>query len=1087
MADRACGRCSASVGADARFCEMCGHALGRQCAACGYTSQGKALFCGGCGKQLDDAASSVSARSVPPSVEGRRVVTILFADLSGYTQLSSELDAEELHRVVQAFFDRLEGIVTGLGGTVERYIGDAVMCIFGAPVARHDDGLRAVRAGLEIQAAMPGLSREMGRELKTTVGLANGEVVMMGSRANYAGEVTVVGKSVNLAARIDSLAKAGEVLITSALYKQIEGRVDAEDWGMHRFKGIDKPVRLWRVHGLKLDVHGDLSTFAGRKEEMEQLHGLLHRAEREGVGSFAVIRGEAGIGKTRLVEEVLQLARTRGFGVHRSVFLDFGLDKRSQGFSGLIASILGVLSGDGPEIILQRIRDAVQNAVVPEHLGPLLNELLYMEHSTESRRVLDGMSPDVRELRTRLCIQEAIRSTSNGLPTLLVLEDIHWARPREMDRLREVVQSALECPVVIMVATRLVGDPITADFLSPLPRAQLVRLTLSGLSASDMKAMAGIYTELEDQVVQQCMLRADGNPLFFAQLLQHSAEHSFMGVPDTVRSLILSRLDRLGPPHRWALQVASALGQRWQLAALRFVLEDPVFNPDLLTMLGLIRQEGGDFSFSHALVRDGAYESLLKRHAADIHIRAAEWYQGRDRSLWAQHLDRGGSDSAASAYLLSAKDDVDSGRIEDATAQLERVGELRPSLSDRVSLQLLWGRLKRRSGEIPASLEAFRVAISLADKPSDRCLAWIGLASGMRLSDDLDGALEVLGHAQRVAEQLQMNAARARIHYLRGSLLFPKADIDGCLAEHQQALKFSRAGDDALCEAEALSGLGDAYYASGQMQAAHKYFQQCMEKCHAHGFGRLESANRFMVGTVRIYLHEMHEALNDALESASLAVSVGNQRAEIVSRLTAGWVLISMARWDEVERETTLGLDTVRAIGANRFRPFLRESEARVAWYQGDAALARRIMRGSVQEVRDLGMERFIGPWLLGTLAMVDPDARESALTEGERWLEEGAVGHNHFHFRYHAIEACLDEDDLEAVERHAEALKSFTSAQPNPWSDFQIERARLLVAARRGDVQVQALQQLRATGRDAGLVTELRRLDAWLRDGIPA
>ena len=110
-----------------------------------------------------------------------------------------------------------------------------------------------------------------------------------------------------------------------------------------------------------------------------------------------------------------------------------------------------------------------------------------------------------------------------------------------------------------------------------------------------------------------------------------------------------------------------------------------------------------------------------------------------------------------------------------------------------------------------------------------------------------------------------------------------------------------------------------------------------------------------------------------------------------------------------------------------------------------------------------------------------------SGLQARERWLEEGAVGHNHFHFRYHAIEACLDEDDLEAVERHAEALKSFTSAQPNPWSDFQIERARLLVAARRGDVQVQALQQLRATGRDAGLVTELRRLDAWLRDGIPA
>ena len=183
-------------------------------------------------------------------------------------------------------------------------------------------------------------------------------------------------------------------------------------------------------------------------------------------------------------------------------------------------------------------------------------------------------------------------------------------------------------------------------------------------------------------------------------------------------------------------------------------------------------------------------------------------------------------------------------------------------------------------------------------------------------------------------------------------------------------------------------------------------------------------------------------------------------------------------------RETTLGLQTVQAIGANRFRPFLRESVARAAWYQGDAPVARRIMLESVQEVRELGMERFIGPWLMGTLALVDPDSRADALAEGQQMLEQGAVGHNHFHFHMLGIEACLDSGDLDGVEWHADALDAYTTEHPNPWSDFQIQRARALAAAGRGDRQRETLMMLRERGRGVGLVTELRRLDDALRDG---
>jgi len=706
-----------------------------------------------------------------------------------------------------------------------------------------------------------------------------------------------------------------------------------------------------------------------------------------------------------------------------------------------------------------------------------LYELLALEQTDATRGAFHAMARETREAWMRTVLTTLLRHAANDHPILVVVEDIHWAEPLAVARIGALCEAIAALPVVFLLATRLVGDPVDAAFMQSLGDTPLNPITLGAFNQDQMYDLARSFEHLDPARIADCIDRSEGNPLFLDQLLRHANENEGSRIPGSVRSLVLSRMDRLTAGHRWALQAASVIGQRWQVDGLRHLIDDASYRVDPLVSTRLIRAEPSSYLFSHALIHEGAYSSLLKRHATQLHQRAADWFAERDHMLRAQHLDRAGDGSAVTEYLASATHDIDLGRYERARTQLSRALELDPSEDDQVLLRLQQGRLLHDIGDIPGCALAYRAALDHAQTDLHRCKAWIGLATSMRVSDDIDGALAVLDKAQHVAETQQQVADRARIHYLRGSLLFPRADIDGCLREHGMALDYAQRAGAALSEAQALSGLGDAMYASGQMQSAYHYFQQCMERCREHGFGRLEAANRFMVGTVRIYLHELDGALSDSLESADLALRVGNQRAEIVSRLTAGWILISLGRWAEAERQAETGLAVADAIGATRFDPFLRESVARIAWYTGATAEARQIIGGAVDKARSLNMLKFIGPWLLGTQAMLDPTRREDALAEGWSILASGAVGHNHYHFHAHGIEAELDSNQPAAVERHAAALEHYTTQQPNAWADFRIRRGRALAAVVQGCANPTELGALQQEALGVGLRPELVRI----------
>ncbi|HET6522807.1 MAG TPA: adenylate/guanylate cyclase domain-containing protein, partial [Geminicoccaceae bacterium] len=350
-----CLECGAENREGRRFCAACGAPLAVACGRCGFRNEPGERFCGGCGARLAADAQpgptpAASVTSAPAAPEGeRRQVTVLFADLADYTRLGGELDAEDLHALMGRFFDAVDGIVEGYGGTVDKHIGDCVMATFGAPTAHGNDPERAARAALDIQAAMPGLSAAAGRPLRVHVGLASGQVVASGTGAAGQGAYTVTGESVNLASRLTDAAGPGETLAAEAVYRAVARLLDGEAVGEIAVKGFDRPVSVWRLRGLRRAAEVPRRPFVGRRAELRQFEGVLEACRATGGGLAVYLRGEAGIGKTRLAEEFRRLAAARDFACHTGLVLDFGVGSGRDAIRTVARGLLGLAADADPE------------------------------------------------------------------------------------------------------------------------------------------------------------------------------------------------------------------------------------------------------------------------------------------------------------------------------------------------------------------------------------------------------------------------------------------------------------------------------------------------------------------------------------------------------------------------------------------------------------------------------------------------------------------------------------------------------------------------------------------------------------------
>ena len=1048
----ACIGCGAANREGRRFCADCGVTLPIACPACDFVNQPEEKFCGGCGAALLAASAPPQPMAKPSggsaAAEGeRRPITVLFADLAGFTRMSQGLDPEEVHHLLERYFQTVDDIVEQAGGSVDKHIGDSVMGVFGAPVAHGDEGARAVRAAVTIHRAVAALGIELARPLAVHIGIASGEVIASGLGHGRNRAYTVIGNSVNLAARLLQLAGSGETVLDDAVHVAIQGIARCEAIDGVQVKGIDSPLRVWRLLDLGEGTTANAQPFVGRQGELAQLAALLRNCATSGRGGAILVRGDAGMGKSRLIGELRRAALAEGFACHTGLVLDFGIGKGRDAIRELVAGMLELAPAASADDRLAALERFLPEATTTLSQRASLIDLLDLPQPTATRALYEGMDYLARARGRADAFIALARRASASRPLLLIVEDLHWADRMTLNHLAALTGATTTLPIMLAMTTRPEGDPIDSAWRATTQGAPLATIDLGPLQAHEALALASGLFATSQRFAQQCIERAAGNPLFLEQLLRAADEHDD-ALPASLHSLVLARVDRLPERDRAALRAAAVIGQRFSLQLVRELAAIADYDCANLVAHTLVRPDGDEWLFGHALIRDGVYASLTRTRRGELHRAAATWFAGRDPTLAAEHLDRADAPEAARAYLVAARAQATALRLERALALAERGAGLAKERADIYALNMLRGELLREIGDGKPAIDAYQAALAAGDAPLEQCRALLGVAAGERLIAGIDTALAALAQAEAIARNEEPGREWIELHATRGNLRFVQGRIAECRADHAIALKHARVLGDSEWEARALSGLADADYLEGRMRTAYANFQACLALCDRHGHARIAIANRVMVGHCLCYLTEFDASLAAMQSAADAAVQSGNRHAEMFALQSCAYTLTNCARYAEAAPYQARGRALAEALGARRYLAVIKAHEGECLIAGGRIAEARELLTAGLVLARETAIT-FAGPYILGLLAGIAENAatREAWQAEAEALLAKRGHGHSHFAYYRLAIEDAIARRQWSRALEQATALADFTQAEPVPYCDFLIARGRALAA----------------------------------------
>ncbi|MFQ5899736.1 MAG: AAA family ATPase, partial [Candidatus Methylomirabilia bacterium] len=697
-------RCRTELPADAKFCLECGQPVRiPQLVQPRFTSPEAYTP-----KHL--AEKILASRD---KIEGeRKQVTVLFADMKGYTPLAEALGEEAVYQLMDRIYERMLTAVHQYGGTVQELTGDGILALFGAPVALEDAPLRACRAALEIQAQMTRLGEEVqgerGVKPQVRIGIHTGPVVVGTVGTDLRMEFKAVGDTVNLASRLESMAEPGTILISEATHRFVEDYVRSAFLGEREVKGKAEPQRVYRVETLKpgavrfdASLRRGLTPLVGRRRELEALERCYHEA-RGGAPRVVNVVGEAGIGKSRLVHELRQ--RLEG---DRIVFLEghctaYGRTTSFLPFIEVVRTVFRLGEGEGQQEVERKVRRGLELlGLKAEARLPFLLNLLGLDPGREAFQGLDG---EIVGARTREVLQELLRERCRLSPVVLVMEDLHWIDTASEELLLRAAQSTERIPLLILCAYRphyrapWTGRENVAElFLEPLSEDSSLHLVQHRLGTE----------ALPEELTRVIVDKAEGNPLFAEELTRYLQESgsllrtdqgvSFRSgrggvlVPGTLQDIIMARVDRLAEGPRTVLQVASVIGRRFPRELVHAVSgvngHMPQYLHDLEAQELIFRHEAEgreEYLFKHALVQDAIYESLLKPRRDGLHQRVAEAIEqsypdrlGEWADVLAHHWSRTTSADKAVRYLaLAGKKSLRVYSLDEAHERFSQVVEL---------------------------------------------------------------------------------------------------------------------------------------------------------------------------------------------------------------------------------------------------------------------------------------------------------------------------------------------------------------------------------------------------------------------------
>ena len=981
-------------------------------------------------------------------------ISILFADITGSTALTESLDSEDAHELLYGATRIMCQSVENNRGHVARFMGDGLMAMFGVPLATEYHARDACLAALDIQKNIrlyvEKLAKPHGQGLQVRIGINSGEVVVLNVGDESNAKFDASGPGVPLAARMEQSALPGTIRITESTRKLASGQITAAELPAVKVKGFADPVPVWELTGLNLSGDGHLSgwhtRFVGRQREISQIKSIVDMCRETGCGQIVYLRGPAGIGKTRLVDEFCNSRYLGGMSRHKSLVLDFGASRKQETISMIVASLLGTRGSDNRQARLDASSMAVSQGMVKPDQEMYIQDLLGLPLDPELKSRFESLDNVTRQRGREVSVSALVRSASLKNPLLLTVEDLHWADEITLSYLAEIGASIAGCPVIMLLTSRVEGDLLDEGWRARVSNTGFVTLDLTPLRPSEASALADNISNSDEGFVRLCIERSEGNPLFLEQLLQSETGIGDGNLPNSIQTLVQSRMDRLPDVDRAAIQAASVIGQRFDQVLVQFLLEDSAYECKALIKHHLVRMEGDSFLFAHALIREGVYQSLLGSTRRELHFKAAQWFKPLDAPLYAEHLERAGDETAAQAYIEAAQELVNEYRYVSALAMTERAIALSEVRQYRQPMFCFKAEILLELGQVAKSLESFELAMTDAASESQRCLAQIGMASTMRIQTRYLDALELLASAQPLAESNGMFQALCELHHLRGNLMFALGNIELCRQEHQAALDYAKKIDSATDTARALGGLGDAAYGAGHMQRAYGYFNRCLKLSNGHGFGKITAAYNSMVPFTIFYLLRHREALPMALEAVESARTLGHLRAEMNAHGCFCHIAYDIANVELTcyEQHADRSVELSIQLGARAWRPLGLLWQAICLYRRNQQDQAEQVIAEAVEIGRHF---TFNSGRVYGSQAYItiDPAVRENALREGEKITEGDTISHNHLWFNRNAMDTMIKIRDLDRARYYADRLEGYARGKSLPWAAFFISRTRIL------------------------------------------
>ena len=835
------------------------------CPNCAHANPDGARFCNACAAPL--------AGYAPSSREERKVVSVLFADLVGFTTQAEQLDPEDVSATLSRYHERVRFDLERYGGTVEKFIGDAVMAVFGAPTAREDDPERAVRAGLAVREAIAELNEIGGsRELHVRVGITTGETLVRLDARPSEGEGMAAGDVVNTAARLQAAAPTDGILVDETTYRATERAIEYRDPIAVEAKGKASPVAAFEALQARARYGVDVrqigrTPFVGRERELEALKAALTRARTQREPQLVTLVGVPGIGKSRLVYELFQSleAEPELITWRQGRSLPYGEGVAYWALSEMVKAQAGILETDTEEEAGRKLGAAVRAVDVDD------GEAAWLERNL---RPLLGLSAEVelsgdRRGEAFAAWRRFLEALAATRTLVLVFEDLHFADDGMLDFIDYLAGWASGVPLLLVATTR----PELFSRRSGWGGGKANALTLSLAALSDTETAQIVHASLDRSVLsaelQQLLLeRADGNPLYaeeFARLVVEGRQPDEL--PETVQGIIAARIDGLAPEEKALLQDAAVVGKVFWLGAVavlsqseRWPLEERLH---ALERKEFVRRERSsvaaesEYAFRHLLVRDVAYGQIPRAVRADKHRLAAEWLEALDRSE--DHAEMLAHHYLAALDLARASGRDVGPLAEPASRALREAGDRASALN-----------------AFPAAARFYGEALSLVADPDPElsferaeALYRSGDDESERALEEARDALLVAGATERAAEA---DALLADVWWSRG-------ESDRCFEHLSRAEELVRYGEPTAAKARVLSQVARFRALAGEVDVPISVGQEALAIAEELGLDELRAHALNNVAIAKGNRGDIREAIADLERSIEIALSISSPEA----------------------------------------------------------------------------------------------------------------------------------------------------------------------------------------------------------------